>query len=227
MPKALAVDIDGTLTDERRRLSMRAVDTIRTLIDSGVPVVLASGNTLCFLDAIAKMIGTDGDVIAENGGVYRMGYTGEKQIAGNRELCLNAYNKILQELKPKGEELRLYSNEYRFSDVAFARDADPEIIKKILAGTNIQVIDTGFAIHLQIPGLSKGNALKNLANLMNLTPAEFLVIGDSVNDVSMLEVAGVSAVPKNASPEAKAAADIVMEKPYGDGTSDAILKYFG
>lgn len=225
MSKALAVDIDGTLTDERRRLSMRAVEEIRNLIDIGIPVVLASGNTICFLDAIGKMIGTDGDVIAENGGVYRTGYTGEKYIEGDKSLCLEGYHKIIEELKPKGEELRLYSNEYRFSDVAFARDVEPALIKKILADTNIQVIDTGFAIHLQSPGLSKGKALEKLAKLMKLSPSDFLVIGDSINDVSMLKIAGTSVVPANGTPEAKAAADFVMEKSYGEGTADAILKY--
>jgi phosphoglycolate phosphatase (TIGR01487 family) len=227
MPKALAVDIDGTLTDEMRRLSLRAVAELRHLIDAGVPVVLASGNTVCFLDALGKMIGTNGDVIAENGGVYRMGFTGEKHISGDRSLCLAGYRKVVEELKPESGKLRLYSSEYRFSDVAFARDADPLVVKRILAGTDIQVIDTGFAIHLQPPGLSKGRALGELAKLMGLALSDFLVIGDSVNDVSMLQIAGVSAVPANAAPEAKAVADFVMDASYGDGTTDAILQYFG
>lgn len=226
MPKALAVDIDGTLTDDRRRLSMQAVEEIRRLIDTNIPVILASGNTVCFLDAIGKMIGTDGDIIAENGGVYRKGYTGEKYIEGDRNLCLSGYYKVIDELKPKGEELRLYSNDYRYSDVAFARDADPKVIREILSDTNIQVIDTGFAIHLQSPNLSKGKALEKLSKLMGFRPSDFLVIGDSINDVSMLKIAKVSVVPKNASLEAKNAADIIMEKPYGEGTADALKQYF-
>ena len=226
MLKAFVTDIDGTLTDDRRRLSTHAVEEIRRLADAGIPVVLASGNTLCFIDALSKMIGTGGDVIAENGGGYRHGYTGTRHAEGDRGICLAAYKKIIDTLHPAGEELRLYSNEYRYSDVAFARDTDAETVRKILAGMPVQVVDTGFAIHLQPPGLSKGAALAKLAKLMGLAPADFLAAGDSVNDVTMLRAAGIAVVPANAGPEARAAADAIMDKPFGEGTAEAIARYF-
>jgi hypothetical protein len=226
MPKAFITDIDGTLTDERRRLSTEVVDEMRRILDGGIPIILASGNTLCFLDAFSHMIGTDGTVIAENGGVYRLGYLGRKQIAGNQEICRAAYEKIVADLQPKGDELRLFSPKYRESDIAFSRDAPTEIIKDILKNMPVNVIDTGFAIHLQIPGITKGAAFEKLAELMGLTPADFLVAGDSVNDVSMLKLGGISIAPANASPEAKQAADVVMDKTYGEGTADALRKYF-
>jgi len=226
MPKAFITDIDGTLTDERRRLSTDVVDEMRRVLDDGIPIILASGNTLCFLDAFSHMIGTDGTVIAENGGVYRLGYLGRKQIAGNQEICRAAYEKVVAELQPKGDELRLFSPRYRDSDIAFSRDAPTEIIKNILKDIPVNVIDTGFAIHLQVPGITKGAAFKKLAELMGLNPSDFLVAGDSINDVSMLKLGGISVVPANASPEAKQAAGIVMNKSYGEGTADALREYF-
>jgi len=226
MPKAFITDIDGTLTDERRRLSTDVVDEMRRILDNGIPIILASGNTLCFLDAFSHMIGTDGTVIAENGGVYRLGYLGRKQIAGNQEICRAAYEKVVAELQPKGDELRLFSPKYRESDIAFSRDAPTEIIKEILKDMPVNVIDTGFAIHLQIPGITKGAAFEKLAELMGLNPSDFLVAGDSINDVSMLKIGGISVAPSNASPEAKQAAGIVMDKTYGEGTADALRKYF-
>jgi len=226
MPKAFITDIDGTLTDERRRLSTEVVDEMRRILDDGIPIILASGNTLCFLDAFSHMIGTDGTIIAENGGVYRLGYLGRKHIAGNQEICRAAYEKVVAELQPKGDELRLFSPRYRESDVAFSRDAPTEIIKDILKDMPIVVIDTGFAIHLQIPGITKGEAFEKLAEIMGLTPADFLVAGDSVNDVSMLKLGGISVVPATGSAEAKKAADIIMERSFGEGTADALRKYF-
>lgn len=226
MPKAFVTDIDGTLTDDRRRLSTHAVEEIRRVVDSGIPVVLASGNTLCFLDALSKMIGTCGAVIAENGGVYRHTYTGTRHTAGDRNLCLQAYQRIIDTFQPVGEELRLYSSEYRYSDVAFARDIDAALITDLLADLPVQVIDTGFAIHLQSPGLSKGAALTHLASLMGLSPCDFLAAGDSINDVSLLRAAGIAVAPANASPEARAVADIIMDQPYGEGIADALARYF-
>ncbi|WP_319378937.1 phosphoglycolate phosphatase [uncultured Methanocorpusculum sp.] len=226
MPRAFITDIDGTLTDDRRRLSTEVVDEMRKLLDNDIPIILASGNTLCFLDAFSHMIGTDGTIIAENGGVYRLGYLGKKQISGNQELCLAAYQKVVDELQPKGDDLRLFSNRYRDSDIAFSRDAPTETVKEILKDMPVVVIDTGFAIHLQVPGITKGAVFEKLTEQMGLAPGDFLVAGDSINDVSMLKLGGISIAPANASPEAKLAADHVMEKSYGEGTAEALRKYF-
>ena len=103
---------------------------------------------------------------------------------------------------------------------------DAEDVSRLLAGMPVQVIDTGFAIHLQPLGLSKGAALAKLAELMGLTPSDFLAAGDSINDVSMLNAAGIAVVPANASPEARAAADHIMDKPFGEGTAEALAQYF-
>ncbi len=42
----------------------------------------------------------------------------------------------------------------------------------------------------------------------------------------MLKLAGVAVVPANASQEARAAADDVMDKPFGEGTAEALARYF-
>ncbi|MDD4132559.1 MAG: phosphoglycolate phosphatase [Methanocorpusculum sp.] len=225
MLKAFITDIDGTLTDERRRISTEVIDEMRRIIDAGIPVILASGNTLCFLDTFSHMIGTDGTIIGENGGVYRLGYLGNKHVTGNQNICLAAYEKVVSELEPKGDDLRLFSLTYRDSDIAFSRDVPAAVIKDILKDMPVVVIDTGFAIHLQVPGVTKGSAFEKLANMMGLTPADFLVAGDSINDVSMLEIGGVSVVPSSASPDAKKAADYIMDKPFGEGTAEALRRY--
>ena len=225
MLKAFITDIDGTLTDDRRRISTEVIDEMRRIIDAGIPVILASGNTLCFLDTFSHMIGTDGTIIGENGGVYRLGFLGNKHVTGNQNICLAAYDKVVSELEPKGDDLRLFSLKYRYSDIAFSRDVPAAVVKDILKDVPVVVLDTGFAIHLQLPGVSKGSAFEKLANMMGLTPANFLVAGDSINDVSMLKIGGVSVVPSSASPEAKNAADYIMEKPFGEGTAEALHKY--
>lgn len=226
MPKAFITDIDGTLTDGRRRLSLDAVAEIRRLIDSSIPIVFASGNTLCFLDSLSHMIGTDGKVIAENGGVYRNGFLEKKHVEGNRELCLEAYNRIVQEFKPKENELRLFSYDYRYSDLAFSRDVPAKEIAALIKDLPLNVIDTGFAIHLQTPGISKGAAFTKLAELMKLKTTDFVAAGDSINDISMLRLAGIAVCPANAAEMAKKEADYITDKSFGEGIAEALKKFF-
>ncbi|TAJ45015.1 phosphoglycolate phosphatase [Methanofollis fontis] len=225
MLKAVITDIDGTLTDRRRRLSTEAIRTIRSLVDAGITVVVASGNTVCSLDMLCKMIGTDGSIIGENGGLYRFRYDGQIHVTGRQSVCWDAYHRIEEHFIAQGEVLTLYSPEYRFADVAFARTVDPVEAAGVIEGMPVRVIDTGFAIHLQYEGISKGSALGDLALLMGLEPSDFLAIGDSENDTDMIRRAGVGAAVGNATDDLRKAADYVSKKKYGDGFVEIIEKY--
>jgi phosphoglycolate phosphatase (TIGR01487 family) len=223
--KALLTDIDGTITDSSRRINTGAIESIRSLVDDGVEVVLASGNTSCFMDALCKMIGTKGTFIAENGGVFRVGFTGTLHIKGDQAICRKALDLVQAYYRNRGKELVLFSPTYRFADLAFARTVPHDEVQKILMNYPVQVIDTGYAIHLQSPGIDKGTALEAIAQDMGLVPEDFLAIGDSVNDIQMLRKAGVGVTVANAHPDTKAVAEFVAEKEYGNGFVEAITRY--
>jgi len=223
--RALLTDIDGTVTDPSRRISCTAIDTIRSLVDNGIKVVLASGNTACFLEGLCRMIGTDGSFIGENGGIFRTGYDADLVIKGDLNITLEALKTVEDHFRMKGIRLDLYSPGYRFSDRAFARTVPAAEVQKVLAGQPIQVIDTGYAIHLQPEGIDKGTALLALATNLGMEPSEFLAIGDSVNDTSMFRCAGIGVAVANAHPDAKKAAKYITEKEYGDGFVEAVRRY--
>jgi len=223
--KALLTDVDGTITDPTRRIDTGAVELIRSLIDQDIEVVLASGNTSCFMDAVCRMIGTNGTFIAENGGVYRIGFLGTPRIKGDQSICRTALETLQEYYRKKGVELELFSPTYRFADLAFARTVPSDEVKQVLADVPVQVIDTGYAIHLQSPGINKGTALVALAQEMGWSPSDFLAIGDSLNDIQMLHTAGVGVTVANAHPDTKNVAQYVSEKKYGNGFIDAIGKY--
>ena len=223
--RAVACDIDGTITDRNRRISLPAIACIRELVDRGIEVVLASGNTACFLDALARMIGTQGSIIAENGGVWRIGFTGALQVMGDRAPARAAYQALEAHFREKGVTLEPYGERYRFTDFAFARTVSPEEVREVLQDHGVRVIDTGFAIHLQARGMNKGLALTRLAAGMGIPVAEFLAAGDSENDLEMIRAAGTGVTVQNAGDAVKAAARYVSEKRDGEGFVDAVARY--
>jgi phosphoglycolate phosphatase (TIGR01487 family) len=224
--KALVTDIDGTITDAGRRIALPAIAAIRRLVDGGIPVVLASGNTLCFMDGIAKMIGTDGTVVCENGGVWRRGFLGEPVIEGDRRVTLGAFEDLREHCAGLGIPVEPFSHGLRYADVAFARTLPADQVRHILRDHPVEVLDTGFAIHLQQAGISKATALRGVARAMGLEPADFVAIGDSENDTEMIKAAGAGAAVGNAVPGAKAAADFVATAPFGGGFVEAVDHYF-
>jgi phosphoglycolate phosphatase (TIGR01487 family) len=223
---AVLTDVDGTITDHRRRINTRAIDLIRVLVDRGVEVVLASGNTACFMDSVCRIVGTTGNFIAENGGVYRIGFGNDPVILGDRSVSLSALEILETYYREKGITLERYSFNYRFADVAFAKTVPTEEVRKVLAGYPVKVLDTGFALHLQEERMNKGVAFLALAKDLGIPASEFLSVGDAMNDAEMLSHAGVGVAVSNAQQGLKEAATVVTDKKHGEGFIEAVERYF-
>ncbi len=226
MLRAVITDIDGTLTDERRRLSTCAIETIRTLQDNGIEVVLASGNTSCILKGLSKLIGTSGTFIGENGGVYRVGFTGDLKILPSRQVALDALDLLTRHFQEQGIALDMFSPRERFADVAFARNVPVEEVRKLLADWNVTVLDTNFAIHIQEKGYSKGSTFRHISGDLGIPLEDFLAIGDSENDTDMIQAAGTGCCVANASDVVKEAATYVSAIPYGEGFVEVMNRFF-
>ncbi|TAH64815.1 MAG: phosphoglycolate phosphatase, partial [Methanosarcina mazei] len=94
--KALVIDIDGTITCKNRELHLGAVKKMRTL---NVPVVLATGNILCYARTASRLIGLGGAVIAENGGAVTVRYDVNGIFEGSLEECEKAFSFLSQHFK--------------------------------------------------------------------------------------------------------------------------------
>lgn len=217
--------MDGTITDQQRRLHCGAIESMRDLVARGVEVVPASGNTACFMDALCRSLGTSGAFMGENGGVYRIGYSGKVHISGDQSICWDALAALQSYYMPRGIKLDLFSPQYRYSDLAFARTVPVKDVEELLKDYPVRVVDTGFAVHLQSPEVDKGTGFIKLAKDMGLETTDFLVIGDGMNDIPMLELAGVSVAVGNARPETRAKVDYITKSRYGDGFVEAIHHY--
>lgn len=72
---------------------------------------------------------------------------------------------------------------------------------------------------------NKGIAVKALAEKYNIKREEVICIGDALNDLAMIEYAGLGVVVENGSPEAKVAADVIAPSNDDDGVAYIINKY--
>jgi len=75
------------------------------------------------------------------------------------------------------------------------------------------------------PEATKGLALKDLADSIGLSAAEVMAIGDSWNDLDMLEYAGFGVAMANSLPEIKQAARYVTANNDDDGVAEAIERW--
>jgi hypothetical protein len=215
----LALDVDGTITDQKRRLCPGALEAIRNVEEQGIPVIIVTGNILCATKTISILLGTTGGLVAENGGVIE--YGGQISVLGDLEKCEKAF----QHLRKIYDVRKVEYSSARVSEIALERSLPVKKIKETLKNWDVEIYDTQFALHLTDPAVNKGLSLLNIARKMQVKPEEIMAIGDSENDLEFLEQAGWKVAVANSDQELKIKADYVTRKPYGDGVKEAIGRF--
>jgi hydroxymethylpyrimidine pyrophosphatase-like HAD family hydrolase len=124
--------------------------------------VLATGNVLCFARAAAKLIGTGGQIIAENGGVVSLEYDGREYYDGDIDACERAFDALTEHL---GAHIQKLDSEYRKTEIALRRNFDTADARQIV-GEGIDVVDSGYAIHLKSKDVDKGTGLFPICNCL-------------------------------------------------------------
>lgn len=227
-PKFVAVDIDGTLTDDKKQLNTRALDALRKLEDAGIPVILATGNVRAITYGLWRFLKLTGPICCENGGVlWHPTFTEPIFQADGAEAKRAAeWLSTVMTINAKGIE----SNQWRESEWCLEPNEDLEQIRINLSGSewsHLSALRTGFAIHLMEPHLSKGSGLEIILDRMGWSKEDMLCVGDAPNDLSMFEIAHWSVAVKGAFDSVSDAADLCSPHYHGDTFEplvEAILK---
>jgi Cof subfamily protein (haloacid dehalogenase superfamily) len=80
-------------------------------------------------------------------------------------------------------------------------------------------------VELTHPAVSKGRALLHLAESLGIPPERTLAVGDNLNDLSMIQAAGVGVAMGNSPPELQEAADWVAPPVWEEGLAAAIERF--
>lgn len=101
---------------------------------------------------------------------------------------------------------------------ALRREIETDVNVDVMSSwtNNIEVVSKG---------ISKGNAVKILADYYGIEREEIICVGDNENDLSMIKYAGLGIAMGNATEELKAAAKYVTDTNDEDGVANAIEKF--
>jgi len=80
----------------------------------------------------------------------------------------------------------------------------------------------GYMCEIAPYGVTKGSGVAQLADSWGIAPAEICAVGDDVNDIPMLEAAGLAVAMGNALEPVKAVADRIAPAHDDDGLVEVV-----
>jgi Cof subfamily protein (haloacid dehalogenase superfamily) len=263
--KLVAIDIDGTLMNDRKEITKEVNEAIQAAKAKGVKVVICTGRPIVGVQSIIKELKLDDEddyVITFNGALVQNTYNKdvESQITLTYENLKELYelsqkigspvqffdtenlytpNKVINRYTVHEAHINQIPINYRPIDevpedmlipkVMFIDE--PERLNQIIANIPESfwekytfVKSTPFFLEILDPRVSKGNAVRLLAEKLSIKQEEVICIGDGENDLSMIEYAGCGVAMANAESVVKEAAQFHTLSNNEHGVAYAIEK---
>ncbi|SEI95595.1 hypothetical protein SAMN02910453_1686 [Lachnospiraceae bacterium A10] len=110
--KAIALDLDGTLTNSKKEVSKRNKEAVRKAAEQGVKIILASGRPIPGVTKIAKILHLEevgGYILSYNGGLIVDCKTGE--VIRRETIPTEYYHTIVQTARKHGVTAMTYDSE--------------------------------------------------------------------------------------------------------------------
>ncbi|EHJ56850.1 cof-like hydrolase [Streptococcus urinalis FB127-CNA-2] len=263
--KLVAVDIDGTLINDDRKITDDVLSAVKDAKKAGVKVMLATGRPIAGVEQLLYELDLkdEGDyVITFNGSLVQDTATGEEIVKEtmtyedyldieflSRKLGLHMHAITKEGIYTANRDIGKYTIHeatlvnmpvyYRTPEEMASKDIvkmmmidEPDVLDKAIKLIPKEFYDkynivksTPFYLEFMAKQVSKGNAIKHLAERLSIDMSETMAIGDAENDRAMLEVVGNPVVMENGTPEIKEIAKYITKSNNESGVAYAIRKW--
>ncbi|WP_110927899.1 Cof-type HAD-IIB family hydrolase [Bacillus massiliglaciei] len=237
--KMVALDMDGTLLNEKGEISDENKKAIRLAKQKGVDVVLSTGRSYSRCSDHAKALELDSYLITVNGSeIYDpSGSLIERNIVDTDSI---------QWLWQLSQQHKTYfwaiscDNIYRGSMpdeigqlewLKFGFDTEDQKVRELILeelrkkGTFEVSNSSPTNIEVNALGINKAKALQKVCELAGIHLNQTMAMGDSLNDIAMITEAGVGVAMGNAQETVKNAADWITSTNQESGVAKALYKW--
>jgi len=250
--KLVATDFDRTLL--YKGFPLELLQVFLRIIDKGIFVGICSGRNWWDMQSILSRHGIDfGNpypqfLICRHSFVYWIHKGKLKEDKEWNEVMIKRIECVtrkmstyicewIEKLRQAGYNYTRWTlyHDYGF-EVMFASDKEAEEVRQLMTKLVVQIPEVEvtrnyWGINVTVAGIDKGKALKHVADYLDLSPTQILAIGDSLNDMSMLDgrYRFLSAAVVNADEAVKQAVlknnGVVATKPGGMGVLEILKKF--
>lgn len=263
--KLLVLDIDGTLTNEKKEITRHTKQTILRMQKAGVKVVLASGRPAYGVEPTARELELEqygGFILSYNGGrivdcstgrtIYEktiphklmggiygqvhdldaalMTYEGDRIITEKPQDAYVAKESFINKMKVKG--VGNFLDYVTFPVVKCLVAADGGYLEAVedklkgYFGSQLSIFRSEpYFLEIMPKDIDKASSLERLCLQLGLERAEIAACGDGLNDISMIQYAGLGIAMANAQEAVKRVCDFVTKSNEEEGVAYAIDRF--
>jgi phosphoglycolate phosphatase (TIGR01487 family) len=237
--KLIALDMDGTLLNNKGQISEANRHAIKAAKDKGVFVVLSTGRSLITSREHADSLELSSYLVTVNGSEI---WDEERELV-ERNLVKSDLIEWMWELTKQHKTnywaistKRNWHNEmpedlHTFEWMKFGFDTDDDairetILKELQAKGQFEISNSSLQnIEVNPAGINKAKGLGIVCSRLGIEMTNVMAMGDSLNDMSMIKEAGLGVAMGNAQDILKEAADWVTATNEEDGVAQAIRKW--
>jgi len=251
-PELIALDIDDTLVQHMGSLPGKAVDAIERITEAGIQVTLATGRSVSTTFPIARAAGIEDLIVCSNGGILAMVETRKimeaitfdaseaiEQITvlvpdavfavENTEgnfFTTNLFDTGALGINIREVKLAELTEQHVVRLVVRSETATAETYSEVAKSLGFHSVVFGIDriswMDIAPQGVNKANMLKEVCARRKIDPTKTIAIGDSWNDIEMMDWAGLSVAMGSAVPKVAAHADLITSPQPGIGVAQIL-----
>jgi Cof subfamily protein (haloacid dehalogenase superfamily) len=225
--KLVALDMDGTLLNDRSEISPVNTEWIHKAQEAGVTVMFATGRGFQSALPYAEQLKLDTPMITVNGSeiwrrphvLHRRTFLNGEVIRRLHELAVTydtwfwAYTVegIFNKEKWLNPDTDWNSQHWlKFGFYTEEDDVRPVILQAIQSWGGLEITNSSpWNLEINPEGVTKASAIREVCGILGIDMSEVVAMGDSLNDLAVIQEAGLGVAMGNAQDAVKAAADYV------------------
>lgn len=235
--KLVALDMDGTVLDDKQQISQTNQLWIQRALDAGVTVMFATGRAMDTVKPYMLDLNMNTPAVTVNGG--DIWETPNKLL--KRNLMKHEWIKQLHQIAVQYDiwfwaysSQGLYNKEnwvpgiedmewLKFGYYTEDNQVRERVLNTITAWDVLEITNSHpHNLECNPKGVNKATALHEVCRMLNISMSEVVAMGDSLNDIAMIREAGLGVAMGNAQDEIKAASDIITSTNTEDGVAQVI-----
>lgn len=238
--KLIALDMDGTLLNDDGVVTPYTHDVIQKALQQDVQVVLSTGRPLLMCSSYAEELQLTSYIITSNGAEI---WTVDHKLIERHPLDARKVQALWELGNEKELHMWLVAADQVFRNAKRPEDFTnhewlkmgygnlTEPLKKYLLDQlknekELEITNSSLSnLEVNKSGVNKANAIQSICKRLGISMEEVMAVGDSLNDLKMIEQAGIGVAVENAQQLIIESANYVTTTNNDNGVAKAIERY--